>query len=153
MKKLTVIGVLTVSALGTLFHFMYEWIPIFFFPRNESIFEHTKLLLFPFLLYLGACLPFYKEDKKRLVSSFIFAIFVSIAFIIVAYYTYSGFLGFNVDAVNIILFYLAVLLGFFFIYKKMTPIGFSNGIIFLMILIILTVVFSYYPPDLSFFRG
>ena len=100
-----------------------------------------------------SCLPFYKEDKKRLVSSFIFAIFVSIAFIIVAYYTYSGFLGFNVDAVNIILFYLAVLLGFFFIYKKMTPIGFSNGIIFLMILIILTVVFSYYPPDLSFFRG
>ena len=151
MKKLTIIGFLSVSALGTLFHFMYEWLPIFIFPINESIFEHMKLVLFPFLLFIAATLPFYK-DKGVLFSSSVTAIFVSMACIVVSYYVYSGFLGFNVDAVNIILYYVGILVGFYFIYKKKTLISVSNSVIFLLIALILVVVFSFYPPDLGFFR-
>ncbi|MDE6584308.1 MAG: hypothetical protein K2K15_02800 [Anaeroplasmataceae bacterium] len=152
MKKLAIIGFLSVSALGTLFHFMYEWLPIFIFPSNESIFEHMKLVLFPFLLFIAAVLPFYKEDKGVLFSSCVTAIFISMAAIVISYYVYSGFLGFNVDAVNIILFYAGILAGFYFIYKKKTLISVSNSVIFLLIALILVVVFSFYPPDLGFFR-
>lgn len=152
MKKLAIIGFLSVSALGTLFHFMYEWLPIFIFPSSESIFEHMKLVLFPFLLFIATVLPFYKEDKGVLFSSCVTAIFISMATIIVSYYVYSGFLGFNVDAVNIILFYAGILVGFYFIYKKKTLISVSNSVIFLLIALILVVVFSFYPPDLGFFR-
>ncbi|MDE6660891.1 MAG: hypothetical protein K2J93_03580, partial [Anaeroplasmataceae bacterium] len=120
MKKLTIIGVLVVSILGTLFHFMYKWIPLFIFPMNESIFEHCKLILFPFIIYYLCCLFFYKEDKSRLFSSFVSAILVAIGIIITGYYTYSGILGFDVDAVNIILYYVAVIVGFVLIYKKKT---------------------------------
>lgn len=153
MKKLTILGVLVVSALGTLFHFTYQWVPIFIFPSNESIFEHMKLIVFPFLLYFLGCLFFYKGDKASLFSSFVSAILTSILVVIVSYYTYSGFIGKNIDVVNIILYYVSILVGFIWIYKKKTLVSFSNSIIFLLVLFILVVVFSFYPPNLSFFRG
>lgn len=153
MKKYCIIGVLIVSVLGTLFHFGYALLPIFIFPKNESIFEHTKLILFPFLLYLFASLPFYKENRETLFSNFVFAIICSIMFIIIFYYTYSGVLGKNIDFINIVLYYLGVIFGFIIIYKKKTPLDFSNSIIFIIILIILTVTFTYYPLDIPFFAG
>lgn len=153
MKKLTIIGVLVVSILGTLFHFLYEWIPIFIFPMNESIFEHCKLILFPFIIYYFCCLPFYKEDKGVLFSSFISAILVSIMIIITFYYTYSGILGYDVDGVNICLYYIAVFIGFILIYKKKTFVSFSNSVVFLLIILILFTLFSFYPPNLGFFKG
>lgn len=153
MKKYCIIGVLIVSVLGTLFHFGYTLLPIFIFPKNESIFEHTKLILFPFLLYLFASLPFYKENRETLFSNFVFAIICSIMFIIIFYYTYSGVLGKNIDFINIVLYYLGVIFGFIIIYKKKTPLDFSNSIIFIIILIILMVTFTYYPLDIPFFAG
>ncbi|MDE5856157.1 MAG: hypothetical protein K2H06_03825, partial [Anaeroplasmataceae bacterium] len=80
-------------------------------------------------------------------------IFLSIAIIIVGYYTYSGIIGYDIDAVNIILYYISVLIGFILIYKKKTFVSFSNSVIFLLIMIILVTVFSFYPPSLSFFKG
>ncbi|MDE6408507.1 MAG: hypothetical protein K2K48_06640 [Anaeroplasmataceae bacterium] len=153
MKKLTILGVLVVFSLGTLFHFMYEWVPFFIFPMNESIFEHCKLVLFPFLIFYLCCLPFYKENKGVLFSSFFSAILVSIAIIVIGYYTYSGILGYDIDAVNIILYYVAVLIGFLLIYKKKTFVSISNSVVFLLIMIVLFSVFSFYPPNLSFFKG
>ncbi len=48
LKKLKVIGIIVTFGLTVLFHFLYEWLPnlIFsiFFPVNESIWEHMKLL-------------------------------------------------------------------------------------------------------------
>lgn len=152
MKKLTIIGVLVVSALGTLFHFIYQWFPIFIFPSSESIFEHMKLIIFPFMLYLLGCLIFYKGDKENLFSSFVSAIFTSMLCVIILYYTYSGFIGKQIDVVNIIIYYVSIIVGFIWIYKKKTLISFSNSIIFLLLLFILIIVFSYYPPNLSFFR-
>lgn len=74
-------------------------------------------------------------------------------FIIIFYYTYSGVLGKNIDFINIVLYYLGVIFGFIIIYKKKTPLDFSNSIIFIIILIILTVTFTYYPLDIPFFAG
>lgn len=48
MKKIKIIGVIVTFLLTVLYHFLYEWFPnpIFevFFPVNESIWEHMKLL-------------------------------------------------------------------------------------------------------------
>ncbi len=152
MKKLTLIGVLVVSALGTLFHFLYDWMPIFLFPKNESIFEHMKLILFPFLLYFIGCMFFFKGDKMALFSSFVSAILTSILVVIVSYYTYSGFIGKNIDWVNILIYFISIGVGFVWIYQKKTLVSFSNSVIFLLMLLILVGVFSFYPPNLSFFK-
>lgn len=151
MKKEALFGVFMVCAMGTLFHFIYEWIPIFVFPQNESIFEHTKLVVFPFILYGTYYLIRYKEDRRASFSSLISAMVISIIIIITGYYTYSGFIGKNIDAVNIILYYIGVIAGFLFFYKKKTLFSFHNSIIYFIIIFIMIVVWSYFPPDLAFF--
>ena len=55
----TIIGVIFVSAAGTLLHFVYSWtgnnsIIGLFAPVNESTWEHMKLLYFPMLLFCAA---------------------------------------------------------------------------------------------------
>lgn len=55
MKKLkccTIIGIIFVLVLGTIFHFLYEWtennfVVGLFAPINESVWEHMKLVFFP----------------------------------------------------------------------------------------------------------
>lgn len=56
LKKLKVISFFIVFIISFLCHFMYEWIPNFvtsiFFPVNESIWEHMKIL-FGSILFSG----------------------------------------------------------------------------------------------------
>ena len=54
--KLEIIGFIFVSIVGTLSHFLYDWLGknVFagvFCPVNESPWEHLKLLFFPFAIY------------------------------------------------------------------------------------------------------
>lgn len=151
MKMETILGVLMVSALGTLFHFMYQWVPIFPFPHNESIFEHTKLIFFPFVGYGIYYLIRHKERRREAFASLVTAIFVAILVVVVGYYTYSGFIGKNMDAVNILLYYVAVMIGFLIFYKKKILFSYYNSIIYLIILFILIVIWTYFPPNLAFF--
>ena len=57
LKKYTIIGsTFFVLITGTLSHFIYEWsgnnfIVGFFFPVNESTWEHMKLVFFPMFLF------------------------------------------------------------------------------------------------------
>lgn len=48
LKKIKIIGVVVIFIFTVLFHFLYDWFPnvVFsiFFPVNESIWEHMKLL-------------------------------------------------------------------------------------------------------------
>ena len=48
MKKIKFIGAIVIFLLTVLYHFLYDWLPnpVFsvFFPVNESIWEHMKLL-------------------------------------------------------------------------------------------------------------
>ena len=54
-EKIKIIGVFIMMCLSFLSHFMYEWCNNFlfsiFFPVNESIWEHKKLLITPVLIY------------------------------------------------------------------------------------------------------
>ena len=72
LKKTELVSFVIASALGVLFHFMYEWtgenaIAGLFFPINESTWEHLKLIFFPWRPPISAvtigffpenCLPF-----------------------------------------------------------------------------------------------
>ena len=53
LKTYAILGFIFVAALGTLLHFTFEWsnqnrIVAFFSAVNESMWEHLKLLVFPF---------------------------------------------------------------------------------------------------------
>ena len=56
LKRDIGIGIVFSVIVGTLAHFVYEWtgknpIAAIFFPIDESVWEHVKLLFFPTLLY------------------------------------------------------------------------------------------------------
>ena len=55
MLKFALISIPFLFAIGAVFHFIYKWsnnsrIVGLIAPVNESIFEHSKLLLFPLIL-------------------------------------------------------------------------------------------------------
>lgn len=54
-KRIKIIAIVTVFLLAFPLHFIYEWFPntftAIFFPVNESIWEHMKILFDSFLLY------------------------------------------------------------------------------------------------------
>ena len=55
LKKLKVINIVIVFLLSFLAHNLYKWFPntftAIFFPVNESIFEHMKIIATSFLFY------------------------------------------------------------------------------------------------------
>ena len=55
LKRSRIISTIGIFGLCFLFHFMYDWIPSYitaiFFPVNESIWEHMKLLFSAVVMY------------------------------------------------------------------------------------------------------
>ena len=55
LKRSRIISTIGIFLLCFLFHFIYDWIPSYitaiFFPVNESIWEHMKLLFSAIIFY------------------------------------------------------------------------------------------------------
>lgn len=109
LKKTELVSFVIASALGVLFHFMYEWtgenaIAGLFFPINESIWEHLKLIFFP--VFLLALIEYFILDIRY--ENFLFIKFLSVllgmAVTIILFYTYTGIYGKNNDVLNILIY-------------------------------------------------
>jgi len=68
LKKIKIINVVFLFLLSFLWHFVYDWFPnnIFalFFPVNESIWEHMKIIYF--CLFMGSILEFVLCKKNNI---------------------------------------------------------------------------------------
>lgn len=159
IKAYLIKGILFVSLLGTIFHFVYGWSGnnIFvglFAPINESIWEHTKLIFFPMLIYS------YLERKicakcPSVKSSIIFGALCGIWLIISLFYTYSGIIGFHFAFADISIFYISVILSFYIAFKKAVS-GKENRHsailkILSFIMICLYILFTFYQPNIPLF--
>ncbi len=102
-------------ALGSVSHFFFEWsggsvLAGVFFPANESVWEHMKLVFFPFLLYYAAVLPFAGALENRVFGAFA-GTYVAAALIPIVFYTYTAFSGRAILPLDIATFLLAVTAG------------------------------------------
>ena len=150
------VGALFVALVGTLFHFVYAWSGNNFFvglvaPVNESVWEHTKLLFFPMLFY-----ALLRSKSRRVpAAAMICGELCGVLSMIVLFYTYSGIIGRDVDAVNIALFYLCVALAFFAAFKASKVCIPKKTAAILeaaqAVLIVLYFVFTYFPPRIALF--
>ena len=118
---------------------------------NESIWEHMKLLFYPMLVF--SALEYRSWGKRRDFWSVKLAgTALGLALIPVVYYTYTGALGFRVTAVDISLFYVAAALVFSLDHRlgKEGRLSASRqqtlGCLALVILGLLFVLFTFYPP-------
>ncbi len=146
--------------LGTLLHFTYNWSNnnIFigsFSAVNESTWEHLKLIFFPLLITTLIGYFYIGKDYSNFLSSQTIGIIISILFIIIFFYTYTGVFGINLSFINILSFIIAIILGNFISYKLLGSFFTLNKKTILTILIILFlsfIIFTYAPPKINLFK-
>lgn len=151
-KKWILVYVLAV-VLGTLFHFVYGFanenrIVGYFFPINESTWEHMKLVYLPTLLCMGIFVR--KADDKWMLGNLIGTWLIPVMF-----YTYKGILGYGVMALDILIYYIAMIVVFRFAYRfrNVTWNGAASVAIKIFFIAqgIMFIVFTYHPLPLGIF--
>lgn len=118
--KKNIIAFIVISVLGTIGHFIYEWtgdntLVGLFFPVNESVWEHLKLLFFPTVIYSIGEYLFSEEKPKNYLPATAIGLLCGMFLIVAIYYISEGVLGYDVEFINIASYYVAVL---FMISKK-----------------------------------
>ncbi len=160
LKKYTIAGIIFASILGTLFHFVYEWTnnnPIvgLFVPVNESTWEHMKLIFFPMLLYSAYTNKRLSSEYHCVYSASAFAILFGTFLIPVLFYTYSGILGYNIAIIDILTFYISVIIAFYTYYRLTQSCmaqKYSSILNFLLFLLGASFLFfTIYPPNIGIF--
>ena len=155
-------GIAFIVVLGALLHFVFEWsgsaIPIAPIAAvNESVWEHLKLGFWPALVY--AALEYSRFGKSA--NNFFFAktlgIYLIPITIVVLYYVYTAILGHGLLIVDITIFVVAVIVGQLVSYKFLVASPLPKRLnhfapIALVVLGILLVLFTFYPPHLPLFR-
>ncbi len=158
----SVVGTIVVSLLGCLFHFAFEWLgsnsaTAFLFATNESIFQHMKIFIMPYVAYSIFEYFAYGKNYHNFISAKGMSLLAGTLFIPVFFYSYSGILGFNIVWLDIAIYFMAVILTFYISYKKMNQTSLStktDNIVWLIISIIIVafaVIFSYYTPNIALF--
>lgn len=157
----TISGIIFVSLLGTLSHFFYDWsgknpAAGLFSPVNESVWEHIKLLFFPMLLYSIFMSKRLKGIYPCISSSLLFGILLGSALIPVIFYTYTGILGYNLLAFDIMTFIISVIIAFFAVYKLTLSCKAENKeLLFKTAVFIMAAaffLFTYFPPEIGLFQ-
>jgi len=115
IKKIKILGIFLIFLLSFLFHFLYDWFPnslfAIFFPVNESIWEHMKIIFSSFVFYgliEYILLKKYTKFNNFLLSLFIIPIIAIIIYLII-YLPLYNILGENVIISILLLFMIIVL--------------------------------------------
>ena len=160
--KKNITAIIVISLFGVLGHFLYEWtnentVIGLFFPVSDSIWEHLKLIFFPSAIFFAFEYLLSEEKPQNYISSAIKGIFCGMISVVTLYYTFTGIIGKNIDFVNILIFFVAVIVTVSSRNKAIFENRcFSMGCNAVIIgIFILTAFFfmlwSYNPPSLNIF--
>ena len=119
MKKIKIIGFFIMMCLSFLSHFMYEWCDNFlfsiFFPVNESIWEHMKLLITPVLIYALIESFIYKNKSIKFNNfslSYSISIIIGIILYLIIYLLFNHFFAHNIIVSIVLLFFDYIFISF-----------------------------------------
>ena len=151
LKRIKIISTISSFLLSFLCHFLYDLFPnvLFsvFFPVNESIFEHMKIISSSILIYSIIEYILLKKFKLNF-SNFIFNIFIScisniFIFLIIFLPIYYRF-GENI-IVTLILLFISIIVTQFISYKILSMKKNYNylNIVSLIMIIVIYVLFGY----------
>lgn len=156
------VGFIFVSLFGTINHFLYELfgkniIIGIFCPVNESIWEHQKLLFFPYIIW-SIAEYFILERQNSFFPAKTAGITSGILFTIAFYYTYTGISGTQSIFCDVLSFYLGTAVSFlvsYMIIKNFSKENIYLSNISIFILIIMTalfIIFTFAPPLIPLFK-
>lgn len=160
----SVAGFFTVCILGTVNHYLYEWcgnnnIIGAFVPVNESVWEHLKLLFFPFMFFVIVEFIVYGRYIKGFLFSDFVGVLYGLIFIPVAFYLYSSIIGKSVVVIDILIFIVSVAISFYIRYKRIKNendvrhyMNIPAVILFLGVAALMAGL-TYFPPSTELFRS
>ncbi len=159
IAKYEIISTIFIMISGTLLHFVYEWSgknPIIglFSAINESTWEHLKLVFFPSLISIIVGYFLFKENHSNYLCSKTKSLILSMSFIVIFFYTYTGVLGTNIAFLNILSFYIAIIIETLSTFKFLNSYSSSkySCILILLIFFISFLVFTFYTPHIGIFK-
>jgi len=163
-EKYILFSILIIFVLGSLMHFIYDFtnqniIVGLFAPVNESVWEHTKLGIIPLALWWGLFYIFKNKkcnmDKNKWFTSFLISLFTSIITIPMFFYFYTGSFGIENVFIDILIFFLSILLGQILglhFYKYAKGINYKITILIFLFILVIYGIFTFYPPKLPIFK-
>ncbi|MBR2176243.1 MAG: hypothetical protein IJ861_04775 [Clostridia bacterium] len=163
IKYSSITGFLLVCIFGSINHFIYQLSgnnPVVgaFVPVNESVWEHLKLLFFPFVAYMLCEFFTYGHKIRGFLFSRVVGLLCGLIFIPVVFYTYTGIIGRSFFLLDILTFITASALSFYVGTKRILNSSDGGGktipaLILIVCLTVLFVGFTFYPPDSPLFKA
>ncbi len=153
-------GLLWTLAAGNLLHFVYDWTGQsvaagLFSAVNESTWEHMKLLAVPWILFSLA--EYIAVRSGGIAAPRAAGLLVGLAAIPLLFYGYQGIVGRDSMIVDILIFQVAVLLGFWVSWtlqrrRQLSGAGWTVlGLLMLLGVWALFLLFTFRAPDLPLF--
>lgn len=154
-------GFAVTSFLGTLLHFLYDWLsaPLWIAPFsgvNESTFEHMKLLFWPMVIF-ALVQGFFFGEYKAFFHIKLCGMLIGLLLIPVIFYTYNGAIAKSPDWLNIAIFFVAAAAVYLFetVQFNKNPSCKSSSVVPLLIIAAIALafaLFTFYPPKIKLFQ-
>lgn len=159
----TLIGILVLFVVGSLFHFLYSltgecFIVGLFIPINESIFEHTKMVVLPVFIWWFIFYLFRKKDLfvNAWFTSALIAMISAIIAIPMLFYFYSQAFGIESLIIDILILLASLAIGQILglhYYRHGKGIEYHFAIFLMIVIIILFAFFTINPPAFPIFNS
>lgn len=159
----TLIGILVLFVVGSLFHFLYSltgecFIIGLFVPINESIFEHTKMVVLPIFIWWSIFYLFRKKDLfvNAWFTSALIAMISAIIAIPMLFYFYSQAFGIESLVIDILILLISLAIGQILglhYYRHGKGIEYHFAIFLMIVIIILFAFFTINPPAFPIFNS
>ena len=160
LKKWKVISVILIFLFSSLFHFIYDWFPTFFtslfFPVNESIWEHNKIIVMSFLVLAVFEKLHYKKGKNVIFTECISSLVCMILVMLIFTPIYLYILKTNDNMiVTFAIFLLSIsisqIVSYKLLQKEYNPKLEELGVILFVIFFLINIIFTYYPLHVAIF--
>lgn len=159
----TLLGILVLFVVGSLFHFLYSltgecFIVGLFVPINESIFEHTKMVVLPIFIWWFIFYLFRKKDLfvNAWFTSALIAMISAIIAIPMLFYFYSQAFGIESLVIDILILLISLAIGQILglhYYRHGKGIEYHFAIFLMIVIIILFAFFTINPPAFPIFNS
>ena len=155
-------GFIFTGVLGTLLHFLFDWtggslVAGLISAVNESIWEHTKLLFYPMVLFAFIEYKAWGREARNFWCVKLAGILLGLFLIPMIYYTYTGISGKNADWFNIAIFFIAAAAAYYLetkLFQKNLPCkmpAWASAAVIILLAMTYTVL-TFYPPHIPFFQ-
>lgn len=160
LKKWKIISVFLIFGLSGLFHFIYTWFPssftALFFPVNESIGEHNKIIVLSFLVLALAEKLYYKREKNTLFAGLISGVLCSFLVMLIFTPIYLYILNTQDNMiVTFVVFLMAISFSEYVNYKILEldydPILERISVYLWILVFTVNALMTFYPPNIAIY--